>query len=133
MKFIQTFPGQVVGGLLLSATLAAYPLATFASREVIVATFAGAVLSTANVVAGYLTIEFSFNKSHTTFLKAILGGMALRMIVMLAIFFVLIRVFDFHAFALSVSLLGFYVLFMVLEVLFIQKKSQGRSDGEFQS
>jgi hypothetical protein len=106
-----------VVGLLL-----AYPLAAYASREIILATVAGAVLSTINVLLGYLAIEYSFQKSYSTFLKAVLGGMGVRMLLILGAMVILILQYRMNAVALTVSMFGFTVIYLVLEVLFIQKK-----------
>jgi len=102
--------------------LLAYPLTAYASREIIVATVTGAVLSTINVLLGYLAIEYSFQKSYSTFLKAVLGGMGVRMALILGAMLFLILQYRMNAVALTVSMFGFTVIYLVLEVLFIQKK-----------
>jgi hypothetical protein len=104
------------------ALLGAYPLLRYAPADIQCAVFLGAVMSTVNVLLGFLAIEYSFDKSYTTFLKAVLGGMGVRMALLLGVLLVLIRFGGLHAVALTVSLLGFYAVFLVLEVLFIQKK-----------
>ena len=44
------------------------------------------------------------------------------MVFLLGAMLVLILMFHVHAVALTVSLLGFYMIYLVLEILFIQKK-----------
>ena len=88
----------------------------------LVAAAAGAALSTLNVLAGFLAIEYAFEKSYTTFLKAVLGGMGVRMVVMLGALLALIVFVRLHAVALTLSLLGFYLVYLILEILFIQRK-----------
>ncbi|MBM2845363.1 MAG: hypothetical protein HW407_675 [Bacteroidetes bacterium] len=122
VKIDRGFPVQVATALGVGGGIAAYPLSRYGSAEIIEAAIVGALLSTANVLLGYLAIEFSFEKSYTTFLKAVLGGMGIRMLGMLGMLVMLIKVFGFHATALVISLLGFYVIFLILEILFIQKK-----------
>jgi hypothetical protein len=107
----------LAGGLLV----ASYP-AMQAGNQVLAAVIIGAVLSTANVLVGFLAIEYSFEKSHATFLKAVLGGMGIRIVVMLALLVLLIRYAGLPVVALVVSVLGFYVIFLVLELLYIQRK-----------
>ena len=111
-KFDVSFPRQIAVVVLLSALLSAYPLFAFASAEVIRACIAGVTISLANVLAGYAAIEYSIDKSYTVFLKAVLGGMGLRMLAMLGALLMLIEVFHFQAVPLVVSLMGFYVLFL---------------------
>ncbi len=111
------------------AAVAAYPLLRYGTQDVIVASVVGAMLSTVNVLAGYYAIEYSIDKSYSTFLRTVLGGMGLRMVVLLGIMVVLIKLLGLHAVALTLSLLGFYVVFLALEVLFIQKKVDSKNEG----
>ncbi len=122
MKIDARFPRQIVLTLLVASALAAYPLGRYGSQEVVIAAIIGAVLSTINVLLGFLAIEYTFNKSYTVFLKAVLGGMGLRMAFLLGVMIVLIMVFHVHTVALTVSLLSLYVIYLVLEILFLQKK-----------
>jgi len=116
------FPRKIAVVLTIVTLVLVYPLAVHASEDVILATVAGAVLSTINVLLGYLAIEYSFQKSYTTFLKTVLGGMGARMLLILGAMVFLILQYRMNAVALMISMFGFYVIFLVLEVLFIQKK-----------
>lgn len=122
MKIDKKFFVQVLSVLGVLVMLAVYPLLRYGNREVVVASIVGAVLATVNVLVGYLAIEYSIGKSHSTFLKAVLGGMAVRMGIMLSLLVVLIEIFRMHAVALAVSLLSCYAVYLVLEVAFVQKK-----------
>jgi len=115
------FPRRILAVLCVTGALLAYPL-LLGSREIATAAVVGALLSTANVLLGYLAIEYSFEKSYTTFMKMVLGGMVARMLLTLGIMVVLIVVLHMHAVALTVSLLGFYLIYLVMEVLYVQKK-----------
>lgn len=116
------FPRQVGVTLLVVVLLAGYPMLRFASGEVIGGALIGAVLSTLNVMLGYLAIEYGYGKSSTVFLRTVMGGMGLRLLFMLGSMTVLILLCRVHAAALTVSVLGFYAIFLVLEVLFLQRK-----------
>ncbi len=122
VKIDKRFPLRVLGALMVVAVVGAYPLMRYGSTEIIIAASVGALLSTVNVMLGYFAVEYSFEKSYTTFLKAVLGGMGVRMVLMLAVLLALIKIAGLHAVALTISLLTFYLIFLVLEVLFIQKK-----------
>ena len=130
MKDSKSFPLQVAAVLLVAALVAAYPLARYGSRETVVAAAVGALLSTVNVLAGYLTIEYSFGKSYTTFLKAVLVGMGVRMGLMLGALLFSITVIGLDAIALTVSLLSFYVIFLAMEIFFLQKKATAEIKGQ---
>jgi len=117
-----SFVRQVAVAIIVIACCAVYPLMIYASQEIVKASITGALMSIVNVLAGYAAIEYSFDRSYTTFLKMVLGGMGVRMAVMLGTLVVLIELFHFQAVALAISLLGCYSTFLVIEVLFIQKK-----------
>jgi hypothetical protein len=121
VKVDKRFPLHVaiifVGALLL----AAIPLANMGA-DVRLAVLVGAVLSTLNVLSGFLAIEYSFDRSYNTFLKAVLGGIGVRMMVTLGTLVLLIKFSALHTIALVVSVLSFYVFYLVLEILYIQKK-----------
>ncbi len=125
-----SFPKQVLAALILSFVAGAYPLARYASREILTATIAGALLSTLNIAIGYAAIEYAFNKSMTTFTKFVFGGMGIRLLVILGVMTFLIAVARLQAAALTVSLFYFYVVFLVLEILFIQKKTLTKTSND---
>jgi hypothetical protein len=129
MKIDARFPRQVALTLCSASALAAYPLSRYGSPEIITAAAVGALLSTVNVLLGFFAIEYAFDKSYTVFLKAVLGGMGLRMLLLLGVMIVLILVFHLHTVALTVSLLGFYLIYLILEILYIQKKVLLRNQG----
>lgn len=126
MTVDRLFPRQVLGTLVILGGLAAYPLIRFGSTEVVVAAGAGALLSTVNVFLGFFTIEYAFERSYTTFLKAVLGGMGVRMLLMLGAFLMLLLVAHVHAIALTISMLGFYIVYLILEILFLQRRILGK-------
>ncbi len=129
MKFDRRFPLQVSATLGIIGLLAAWPLWRYGTEDVILGAGLGAALSTVNVLLGYAAIEYSFDKSYTVFLKAVLGGMGLRLLLMLGLLAGLILVFRVHTLALTISVLGFYLVYLVLEVMFIQRKMLEKHSG----
>jgi hypothetical protein len=119
-----TLPKQVLAVLTGSALLAAYPLAVYTSREIIAAVAAGALLSTLNIMLGYAAIEYTSGKSMTTFTNTVIGGMGIRLALLLGAMAFLILVLDFHTTALAASLFLYYAVYLVLEILYIQHRIQ---------
>jgi len=99
-----------------------YPISEFATAQVMRSIVAGGIMSLVNLLLGYFAIEASFEKSHTVFLKYVLGGMVARLMLMWAAFLLLIRVFGFHAASLMLSLLFFYAMNLGLEIYYLQKR-----------
>ncbi len=83
---------------------------------------AGAAMSIVNFALGFLSVEFAFEKPHTAFLKIVLGGMAARLFLMALAVLVLIKGYGFDSLSLMFTLLGFYVVNLTLEIVFLQKK-----------
>ena len=122
MKIDWSFPKRVFLSLIVLGGIGSYPLMKYASPETMTPIIAGAIIATINVLLGYAAIEYSFGKSTTIFFKYVLGGMGIRFAVMAGVLVLLIKVYEYPAGALVGSLGVFYTLFLVLEVIFIQKK-----------
>ena len=105
-----------------AALLTFYPISEFATTEVIHGIIAGGVMSLINLLLGYAAIEISYDRSHTTFLKNVLGGMVVRLMLMWGVLLVLIGFYHFHSASLMLSLLFFYIMNLVLEIFYLQKR-----------
>lgn len=102
--------------------IALYLVSSYGSPEHFRSVVAGSIVSAVNFLLGFLAIVFAFEKSHTTFLKAILGGMVARLLAMTGVVVVLIKVQNYDSLSLMLSLLGYYALNLALEIAFLQKK-----------
>jgi hypothetical protein len=126
---MKRFALQVAIVFVVIGLLAAWPLVRYASDAVIIAAVTGAVMSTVNVLVGFLAIQMTFNRSYTTFLKAVLGGMGIRMGVMLGLLLFLILVVRMHAVALTVAVIGYSMVYLVLEIFVLQKMMEVKNQG----
>jgi len=122
MKSDMKFPRQILLATLTVGLLASYPMYLWADREVVVGVLTGGLISLVNVLIGYVSVEFAFNKSNATFLKVVLGGMGVRLSLIAVTLIVLIKVFSVHLYSLISSMLFFYFLYITFEILFINKK-----------
>jgi hypothetical protein len=122
VKIDWSFLRLVLYCFLGAAVLTIYPISEFATAEVVRSVIAGGIMSLINLLLGYLAIEISFDRSHTTFLKYVLGGMVGRLMLMWGVLLILIRFYGFHSASLMLSLLFFYVLNLVLEIFYLQKR-----------
>lgn len=84
----------------------------------------GAALAVANTVAAYWLIRWSAGRSVNTFMGAVLGGMVGRMGVMLAAVVGAVLVLDLPEVPLAVSLLSYFVAFLVLELRILHRTRQ---------
>lgn len=122
MKIDWSFLRMVVYCFAGATLLTYYPISEFATGEVIRSIIAGGVMSLVNLLLGYITIEISFERSHTSFLKYVLGGMVGRLFLMWGTLVLLIRFYGFHSASLMLSLLFFYIMNLALEIFYLQKR-----------
>ncbi|HWP82955.1 MAG TPA: hypothetical protein VNN76_09915 [Bacteroidota bacterium] len=99
-----------------------FPLSAYASPEVVRSVVTGGVIALIHLVMGYVAIETGFEKSHTKFLKIVIGGMGVRLFFMVALFFVLVRFFEYDSLSLTLTLLVLYLVNLGLEVHHLQKR-----------
>ncbi len=108
-----------------AATLVAAALVVPRGTPALTAVAFGAALATLNTLAAHALVGWSERRSTKVFLGAVLGGMVGRMALMLAAVLVGILVLGLPQLPLVVSLLGYFVLFLVLE-LTVQHRYAGR-------
>lgn len=99
-----------------------YPLTTYASPETIRSVLGGGIVALLHLLMGYGAIELGFERSHTKFLKIVVGGMTVRLFLLVATYLVMIRYFDFESLSLTLTLLFFYVLNLALEIYHLQRR-----------
>ncbi|HTP80191.1 MAG TPA: hypothetical protein VMM57_07290 [Bacteroidota bacterium] len=102
--------------------MATYLLWRYGTASMIRGTIDGGIMSVCNFLLGYLAIEYGFERSNSVFLKVVLGSMLVRLLLMWSVFLVLIKVYEVHQPSLVVSLMAFYVVTLVLEISYLQKK-----------
>ena len=108
------------------ATLAAAALVVPSGTPVLTAVAFGAALATLNTLAAHALVEWSERRSTKVFLGAVLGGMVGRLALMLGAVVVGVLVLDLPRLPLVVSLLGYFALFLILE-LTLQHLRRGRA------
>jgi hypothetical protein len=120
---------QAASVVIIIGMAGSYPLLVFGSREVAIAALIGCLMSVLNALVGSITLEYALDKSYSTFFGVVIGGMGIRMVILLGTLYLLIAAFGIQKIALTVSLLGFYMIFLILEVLSIQRKVEVRNQG----
>ncbi len=112
----------VAGGYAGITTLMIVVMSRLATPHEVESAEAAAVMSLMNFLLGFFAIEYSYEKSHTTFLKVVLGGMLIRLLAMTAAVVVLVKVYEIDALVLMLTLLGYYAFNLIAEIIFLQKK-----------
>jgi hypothetical protein len=87
------------------------------------AVLAGATLAALNTILAYFLVLWSAGRSTNVFLGAVLGGMVGRMALMLAAVAAGVLVFELPKGPFAISLLAFFVLFLVLELTILHRRT----------
>jgi hypothetical protein len=114
--------------LVLGVVLAALSLAwAVALRDVDApaqqAALVGAVIAAANTLAAHALVRWSARRPTKAFFVAILGGMLGRMTLMLAAVVAGIVLLGLPRLPLAISLLSFFVLFLVVELSLLRRET----------
>ena len=83
----------------------------------------GALLAAANVLAAFALAAWGLKHSPKAFLAAVLGGMAARMGVVLLAVVLALGVFGLPRLPLALSLLGYFMPFLALEIAVLHKST----------
>jgi hypothetical protein len=103
-------------GLLLSTLLSRL------DRPAQMATLAGALLAALNTVTAYALVRWSRDRSATALMGAVLGGMVGRMGALLLAVALGVLFLGLPKVPLAVSLLSYFVLFLVFELAQLQRE-----------
>lgn len=87
------------------------------------AVLAGGALAAINTLLAFFILSWSEKRSTNVFLGAVLGGMVGRMGLMLLAVVTGVLVFGLPKVPLAISLLSYFVLFLALELMVLQKKT----------
>jgi len=113
----------VIGIVLISLGVLWLPLLGALAPRERWAALAGGALAALNTLAAYALVLWSQRRSTQVFMRAILGGMVGRMALMLAAVVAGILGLGLPTIPLTVSLLGYFVLFLVVELAILQRRT----------
>jgi len=86
----------------------------------------GAALALANTLVAHALVLWSWRRSTNAFLGAVLGGMVGRMAVLLAAVVAGVLLLGLPKLPLAGSLLSYFVVFLVLELSILHRRTSGR-------
>ncbi len=112
----------VVLGLVGGTLALLWPLLPLDARGRAAAAF-GAALAAGNALVAYSLVLWSEGRSTSAFFRAVLGGMAGRMAVMLAAVLAGVLFLDLPKVPLALSLLAYFVILLVLELTLVHKRT----------
>jgi hypothetical protein len=102
--------------------LIAVPLYYLATPVIVWGVLVGCLLSAICFTAGFYAICHSFQRSFRVLMITLFGGMLARLVLIGTIFILLVNLTSLHVTSFLVSLLGFYVVYLVIELHFVHSK-----------
>lgn len=79
------------------------------------------IITYLNFASGYLFLKFSQNKSDNIFLIMILGGMLLRLFIILLLVFISVKFLDIKTGVFIFIIFFFYVFYLLIEILYLYR------------
>lgn len=122
------FARQVGAVLIAAALLGGYPLYVYWGVDMVRAAAVGCGIGALNALAGGLSAIWSFDRPQSVFLKALLGGMVIRMLVICVVLVLLIKSTALSVYGLVFSLFLSYLLYQILEIRFFVRRAAVRRD-----
>ena len=116
----------IVGGSLSLAWPVLMPRLDPAARS---AAILGGALAALNTLAAYALVVWSAPRGTNVFLGAVLGGMVGRMGLLLCAVVAAILGLGVPKLPLALSLLGYFVVFLVIELAILQKRTTASPGG----
>jgi branched-subunit amino acid ABC-type transport system permease component len=117
----------LVIGMVAAALCLVWPVLSADRRP---AVLTGALLAAVNTVCAYFLAHWAEGRSTSAFFTAVLGGMVARMFVLLGAVLVGVLLAGLPKVPFTVSLLSFFVAFLVLELAVLSRRPAGAGAGE---
>jgi hypothetical protein len=88
----------------------------------------GCLLPVLCFIPSFYAISWAFNRPFRPFIIAVFGGMLVRLLFVGTAFILIVTLTSLHMSSLLFSLLGFYILCLVVELYFINSNTQRREE-----
>ena len=88
----------------------------------------GCLLPVVCFIPGFYAVSWAFNRPFRPFMIAVFGGMLVRLLFISTAFILIATLTKLHISSLLFSLVGFYTLCLVVELYFINSKTQRREE-----
>jgi hypothetical protein len=108
--------------------LIALPLYYLAEPIIVWGVFVGFLLSAVCFTAGFYAVCRSFQRSFRALMITVFGGMLVRLFLIGTIFILLVNLTSLHVTSFLAALLGFYVVYLAIELYFVNNKLYRREE-----
>ncbi len=95
---------------------------SFVSKAFFESAAVGGAISTFNFLLGFFAIKISLKSPQDFFLKAIFGGMVIRLFVVLMLVFISLKFLNINENSFIFFILFFYILYLIIEIIYLYMK-----------
>lgn len=110
--------------------LLALPLYFLGEADILWGTIVGCALPAFCFVVGFYSMCRNLHRPLNKLMIAFFGGMLARMLFIGLAFFLILSLTQLHIVSLVISLFGFYILYLVLELYFVNGRFQHIKEGQ---
>ncbi len=125
MKFPNTL---IVGGLVLTIILFGILFFIYSSGKIQSTTFnsfaVGVGLATLNFLLGFIAIKIGISRSDKIFISSILGGMVIRLFLLLGFVFISLKFLEINHNTFIFTVLIFYIYYLIIEIFYLNFKKK---------
>jgi hypothetical protein len=107
-------------------SLLALPLYFLAAPIIVWSALIGCLLSVLCFTVGFYAVCRAFHRSLPTLMITVFGGMLARLLFIGTVFVLIVTMTPLHPVSFLASLLGFYILYLVIELYFVSKRLRTR-------
>lgn len=113
----------------LAWVLLAVPLYTWGHPMIVWAVVVGCLLSAICFGVGFFSVCLCIDQPQQKFMMVFFGGMLARLAFVGIVFFLILWLTPLHVLSFLASLMGFYVIYLILELSFVNSKFQNVKEG----
>ena len=118
----------IVVGLLLPVVLFGILFFIYSSGKIQNTTFnslvVAGVITTINFLLGLLAIKIGISGSDKIFISSILGGMVIRLFLLLGIVFISLKFLEINHNSFIFTVLFFYIYYLIIEIFYLNFKKK---------
>ena len=106
----------------------ALPLYFYADAMMVWGVVAGCLVAALCFTTGFYAVCRSFHRSSRALMLSLFGGMLVRLVFIGVVVVLLVQLTSLHVVSLLTSLLGFYVVYLIIELYFVHNRLQSREE-----
>lgn len=126
-KYDWKFIRDIIAASVVIIVLSFYPVYQYASQVQIYSIIIGYFISLLNILTGFTLNEIAFEKKIKSFMVIVIGGMTVRMVLVIILLVLLLHYTNLDTVSFVSSVFFFYFVFTSIEIYHLSKRSSGKT------